>query len=375
VQQNTAKNEFPRRITFDLQAQSLTQITSVRLVYRVGDDPVMTVAAASFTPGFRFDATYQIDLRREYLPPGVTIQYRWQIRDLSNANLTTDGSDLWISDPRFVWRGRRLGAVTLYWHDVDDQFAHVLLDTAAQALTNASTATGLPVTRPVQVLVYGNGSDFKSALGAGVNPWVGGQTFALYGVSLLLTPPNDVVAAQKNVAHEVTHVVIDSTTEDPFGPLPTWLDEGLAMVVSAGDPGPTFRQALQNALRGHHLMSIQSLSGSFPEDTDRATLAYAESNSLVRYFEQRYGREKLTQLIAAFRQGETSDEAFRQGIGRTTRDFQRAWEASLSSTTTPATQPASGSPILKALTAAPNIVFGLLRDLLHLLRTTKGQAA
>jgi hypothetical protein len=378
---SSGRSDFPSRIVFNLQAKSSAQISSVRIAYRVGDDPVTSIARVTVAPAFRIDASYQIDLSREYYPPGVTMHYRWQIEDQSGAQLTTSWTDLRITDPRFFWHERTLGAVTLHWYEGNDQYADTLLSTAARALATASSTMGTASPKPVDIYLYASEQDFRSALVAGSDQWVGGQTYPLYRLTVLLAPPDQLADDQRSVAHEMTHIAIDSTAEDPFGPLPTWLDEGVAMVAE-GPLDPTFQQALASAAASHHLLSIQSISGNFPEDSDQAALAYAESASLVSYFEKQYGPQKLAALIAAFRQGETSDEAFQQTIGMPTREFQQRWEASLQSlgaaaTPTPSTRASAnqqtGSPSLISILLTPvTFVISLLESIARLLRASKG---
>jgi hypothetical protein len=373
-----ARSEFPKQLLFDVQAKSSAQITSVRIAYRVKGDPVLSIARATFSPANRIDVTYPIDLSREYYPPGVTIQYQWRLQDQSGAQMTTDWSKLTVADPRFFWHERTLGPVTLHWYEGGDQYADTLLSTAVSKLTAASKAAGNVSTKPVQIYLYANEQDFRSALGTGTDQWVGGQTYPLYRLIVLLAPPNDITDDQRSIAHEMTHVAIDSTSEDPFGPLPSWLSEGMAMVAE-GTLDPTLQQALDAAVASHHLLSIQSISGNFPESNSGAALAYAESASLVSYFVQHYGQDKLSTLIAAFHQGDTSDEAFQKAIGMSTAEFQRRWEASLQNLSRPASSPPATQPnqqnrpsLISILVAPVVFVLSIVESIVHLLQATKG---
>ncbi|HWR71117.1 MAG TPA: peptidase MA family metallohydrolase, partial [Dehalococcoidia bacterium] len=88
--------------------------------------------------------------------------------------------------------------------------------------------------------------------------------------------------------------------------LPNWLDEGLAMYAE-GPLSDDLDSALKSAGR---LDSVQSLSSSFPADTAGATLAYAESYSLVEYLlENKGGRENMLELLGAIRGGSGYEEA------------------------------------------------------------------
>jgi hypothetical protein len=373
VIQNSATSSFPQGIGFHLVAQNISEITSVRLAYRLGDEPITSVATVSFPPGFRIDLQHTIDLTRHFVPPGVTIHYQWQLQDQTGAELQTDWADVVVVDPRFLWHQRSLGGVTLNWYDGDDQFADAVLGAAARALAAAAqeqSATSVP---PVQVFLYANQNDLRSSLGAGSEQWVGGETLPADHVVMLLASSANLVEAQRSIAHEMAHVALDSG-DNPFGPLPTWLDEGLAMVAE-GDPETTSVQALQAAVQSHHLLSILSISGNLPEATDQAVLAYAESDSIIRYFLQTYGNGKLHTLIGEFRQGATSDEAFQQAIGLSTVQFQQAWESSLAPSASRSAASTGGSPVLRTLSAPIELVAAIIQNVLQLLRVAKGQPA
>ena len=370
VLDNVAQSSFPQQIQFKLGAQSSFQISAVRLVYRVGDDKINYVANATFVPDYKVIATSVIDLPHDYLPPGVTLHFQWQIEDMAGSEASTAWSDFKVTDPRFVWHERTLGNVVLHWYDGDDKFADAVLASAAKAFTTAQGDALAPWLGPVQVYLYSNEQDFRSALGLGAEQWTGGLTYPALHVSMLIAPPDQTEAVQRSVSHELTHAAIDGANTDPFGPLPTWLDEGLAMVAE-GDRDSGFNDALAKGVQDHHLFSVQSLSGNFPSDANDAVLAYAESDSLVRYFIQTYGRDRLAILIAAFHAGNNPDEAFQATIGVNAIDFQRGWQASLDTklVASPAGQTASrpgGAPA-----AISDILATVVRDFLKLLQSNK----
>ena len=112
VTANTARSEFPKQLVFDLKAQSGSPITSVKIAYRVGDDPVTSLANVPVAAADHISTSYHIDLNQEYYPPGVTIHYQWRLTDQSNASLKTAWSNLLVVDPRFQWHEQTLGVVT-----------------------------------------------------------------------------------------------------------------------------------------------------------------------------------------------------------------------------------------------------------------------
>ena len=375
VLQSDARVDFPRSIDFHVVAQSTGQVTEARLAYRVADETIIHLGRADVQPAARIDSHYVVDLQRAYYPPGVTIHYQWRIQDQSSAEVQTVWSDLTLVDPRYRWHQQVRGVIHLHWHDVDDAYANAVLDTAYSTFTSPSQVGSSQNSQPINVFMYGRLADFRGVLGVGSQEWVGGQTFPQYRVVLLLISPTDVAGAQRSIAHEMVHMRLDAVEEGTVAPLPTWLDEGLAMVAE-GNTQPAFQQALDQANRNHHLISIQSLSGSFPETSAEATVAYAESESLVRYFLKTYGQEKLSTLIADFRQGLSADDAFQHSVGVSSRGFQQAWQATLATAPQPATPTSdTSSPLARAIMTPIRAVIGFVTDLLRSLQAPKLKTA
>lgn len=372
IVQNTVQNNFPQSLTFNLQAQSTAPVSTLRLAYRLGDDPVTHIARVPVSPSSRISAQYTLDLQRDYLPPGIQIHYQWIVGNDASPLYTSDWSDLPIIDGRFRWQTKSRGAVTLHWYEGDAAFADAVLDAAVRAYRAASKDAGLATSPPSQVFLYANQDDFRGALSAGSDAWVGGQTFPRYHIVILIARANDLAGAQRSVAHEATHLAIDGGgNENLLAPLPTWLDEGMAMVAE-GDTSPFFQRALDGAVKQGTLFSLQALSGNFPEDSDEATVAYAQSESVVRYLVKTYGRDRLAQLVAAYRRGETPNDAFLHSTGVPIATFEQEWRHSLAAGPGPNGQPA-GRSLIGLVTAPITFAADVIRNLLESLGAPKTQ--
>ena len=107
--------------------------------------------------------------------------------------------------------------------------------------------------------------------------------------------------------------------------LPTWLDEGLAM-YSEGGLSPDFSTRLQNAIDQDRVFTVRSLSSSFPADEESARLAYAQSYSLVSFLlEEHGGKEKMIQLLEAFKTGSGYVEALDTVYGLDIDQLNSQW--------------------------------------------------
>jgi hypothetical protein len=113
-------------------------------------------------------------------------------------------------------------------------------------------------------------------------------------------------------------------TKPPFGGIPQWLHEGLA-VRSQGGMTEAQRIALDEAIRDDTLISLRVLNSPFPDTRDRVSLSYAESNSLVNFIIEAYGPEKLGELIAVFAEGAHYDDGMLEVFGVDMDGMEDLW--------------------------------------------------
>jgi len=347
-----AHNEFPQRVAFDLKVEGDAEITSATFYYHIGDSPVLTYARPEFSPGRQATVEYVIKGQQDYLPPGAEINYYWQVEDAAGHELKTEPAMLVLDDVRFQWKEIAAGKIVLRWYKGDEEFARDLLKAGTEALDKLSTDAGVQVEKPVKILIYGSQQDLLGALEPKAQEWTGGRSFSELGIILIAGDTTDSgrAFARRAVPHELSHVVIHQATENPYGDIPHWLDEGLAMRAE-GTVEPMYSAALQRAIRDHKLISLQSLGSNFPADTSLAALSYAESESVVQFIVDRYGPEKMARLLAVFREGSTYDDATKQALGLSINELDAAWRKSLGVEDTPSVD--TGSAVSGVATYVP----------------------
>jgi hypothetical protein len=125
----------------------------------------------------------------------------------------------------------------------------------------------------------------------------------------------------------VTHQI----TFSPYGAnLPFWLDEGLAMYAE-GEPDAYLESVLQKAIDQNNLISVRSLASPFSAIPEEAYISYAESQSLIRFLIQNYGRDKMLQLLNLFKEGNTYDDALTQVYGFDQDGLDAIWQKYITS--------------------------------------------
>lgn len=346
--------KYRDKIAFTVSAAASAEIEEATLFYRVVGQPVTNSGKAEFQPGNRIEATWEWNLKRDYMPPGTDVEYWWSLKDASGARLKTDKQTFTYMDDRYEWQELSTDEISLYWYNGDKDFGQELFQRAVETLDLLSRDAGIKVKSRAKVFIYGSHDDLMGAIAQGSNEWTGGQAFTEFGIVVIGVSPDNLDWGKRATVHELTHLVVHQATENPYGDLPRWLDEGLAM-KSEGDLELPFLLALEEAIRQDKLISVQSISSNFPADPDMATLAYAESYSLVDFIQKEMGNEKMTRLINIFSEGAGYDDALKEALGVDTNGLEDAWRAQIGAEPRPgakATAPANKPTSEKATPVA-----------------------
>src|SRR3972149_7875110 len=92
--------------------------------------------------------------------------------------------------------------------------------------------TGAELKDPVRLYIYASSADLQGAM---IFPqeWTGGVAFSEYGIVIIGITPDaaGLEWGKGTISHELTHLVVNQVTFNPYNYLPTWLNEGLAMVL------------------------------------------------------------------------------------------------------------------------------------------------
>ena len=324
VEASQHEAHFRDHILFQLVAAGEVEIVEITLFYRVADQPVVNHGSPQFSTGTRVEAEYTWDLTNGALPPGVRVTYWWKMTDRDGRTLETEPQSLVYTDERYEWQTLSSDRLALYWYRGDEDFGQALFDKAVEALDVLSRDAGVTVTQQVKVFVYGSHSDLLGAIAEGAKEWTGGQAFSDMGVVVIGVSPGNLAWGQRAVAHELSHLVVHQMVDTPLGGLPRWLDEGLAMYAE-GEVEPSYQRDLDRAIRQDRLITVRSLSSSFPSDSELAHLSYAQSYSLVEFILEEYGREKMAQLLQVFAEGAYDDDALREVLGLDSNGLDAAW--------------------------------------------------
>jgi hypothetical protein len=335
VTQNEHEHVFGESVTFRLAVTSNSQIEGIRLFYRVSGQTSAHKAVLEFEPDTAIEVEHTEDMRDEtnYQPPMITFTYWWLIEDKAGNRLKTDPISFVYEDTDYTWQVLEDDLVHLYWHDQDQDFGQHFFDMAVEAAAALSDEFGVHSMDPVTIVIYNSHQELMAVLIEASSEWTGAVTFGETGCIAIGLGPMSWM--DQVIPHELTHAVLYMITKPPFGNIPRWLHEGLA-VRSEGGMGAEERIALAEAIKEDTLISLRVLNSSFPDQRDQAILSYAESSSLIDFIIEAYGKEKLGQLIATFAEGAHYDDAMVEIFGVDMDGMEDLWRAHIGA------QPRSG---------------------------------
>jgi len=326
---------FPSQAVFTVETESHVDIVDVRLYYQVDKmnyAEVVSEGWADFTPASKIEANWVWDMRNASLPPGAEVTYWWMIEDADGNRVETSPKIMNFDDDRYTWQSLTStipqgGEMTLFWYKGGDSFARELRDACEEGLARLIQDIGTYPEKPIKIYIYTSTSDLKGAM---IFPqeWTGGVAFTEFSTIAIGISPGDLDWGKKALVHELTHLVVHQVTFSPYGQLPLWLDEGLAM-HNEGELDPVFRSYLEEAILEDELISVRSLCSPFSAYSEKARLSYAQSYSLVEYLLDNYGQDKMLDLLALLKQGSTYDEALTEVYGFDIDGLDARWRATL----------------------------------------------
>jgi hypothetical protein len=330
IDQNDAWVDFPQSVDFHLVVTGAGTIDSVHVEYGVnaltcGD--VTTVAAPDFEPGPKLDVTWRWEVASSgVIPPGAEIWWRWRLV-ADDEEIVTPMETVSFDDAWFVWESLTDRQLEVRWYRGSRPLVQEMLDAGHEALDQLAADTGLYLDEPIVIYLYEEPGDLRASI-PGAPRWAGGIAFPEYNTVMVVVNEECAAYGRLTVRHELGHLVIRRFTFNCLADLPVWLNEGLAMVAE-GEEDTELMTELDAAVAEDRLLTISQIESAFSVHRDRAKLSYAQSYSLVRFLIDTYGQEKMLDLLMAFREGVTPDEAFKQAYGFDTYGLEDAWRAAI----------------------------------------------
>ncbi len=324
-------------VTFNIEVSAPSVLTSARLVVIVAGQDTPYSESPAIMPATQVKLSQTVAVGSLLLPPFADLSYYWEFGDETNRTYRTDTQSLRYEDTSvpWTWVGVSQDGVTVYTNGRDDAVTQAALDVATAAFGQIRRTLGVSQPETITVYVYPELAPLANSLrlhGRRVQDWVAAYALPSQHVALVAAGPGPemLVNLQRDLPHEVTHLVIGAAAGEHHENVPAWFNEGLAL-MSAREPDLALRSALETAVREKALLPVEALCvNSFSSlPPQEAALAYAQSESLMRYITSRYGVAQINALLNAYASGQSCAGAVQQVLGLSLAELQTQWHNGL----------------------------------------------
>jgi len=158
----------------------------------------------------------------------------------------------------------------------------------------------------------------------------------------------------------VAHLILAAALGASYEGIPAWFNEGLAL-MTAPEPDPTLESTLAVATREGRTFPLEALcpstfGGLSPQE---AALAYAQSESVMRYMVNRFGTSQVRTLLAAYASGLSCGDGVEQALGISLTELETQWHNDLARAVT-RTPRESSSLLLWLIVWGVSVILALL---------------
>ena len=320
----TVNYQFGERLSISAEIDANRSIDQVYLFLQAGS------AATQIQPvqmNILGRVHFTQDLSQYSLRPFSRIDYWFRVSLTGGEEVTSPVFSFDYVDNRFDWEILEDDAFVAHWQEGGLEFGQAIINTARAGLERAIEILPAEAPTPLHVYVYHSVTQLQSALQLTGIPWAAGHASPDLGVILVSVPPgpDQQMELERQVPHEIMHLLQYRMAGGAYSRLPFWFAEGLASLVELY-PNPDYQRVLDRAVDGETLIPIESLCTGRPNEASNAFQAYAQSASFVRYLHQNFGTIKLIALVEHYKNGLGCAEGVRAAYAISLADLERDWQ-------------------------------------------------
>lgn len=260
------------------------------------------------------------------LRPFTQIAYRYQVNLADGKSVTSDEFFFRYDDDRFEWQKLESLQFRIFWYGREPVFGQDVLNIAQTGMKNARGILDVQPPAPINLYVYLTSRDLQTALSMDNQPWIAGHASPDLDQVMISIPagPEQNLELERQIPHELMHILQYQLVGDALAKQPVWLLEGLASIAELY-PNPEYQYVLTEAAK-HDLLPFRDLCTSFPREASSAYLAYAQSESFTRFLYQKFGSSGLLALITRYQDGMGCDEGMNAAFGSGLGQLEYSWK-------------------------------------------------
>lgn len=317
---------FGEKITFQASVLSEIPIGQAMVLMQTGDQQHVEIGTATTTETGSLVLVY--DLSQHPLQAFSKVTYWFDLVLQDGTKYQSDHFSFDYVDNRYNWEELDVETFRVHWYEGDISFAQEVINVAQAGLLRAQDFLPILSNQKIDIYVYDNAGRLQDTLLVSGQDWAAGHAALELGMILVSLPPGPEqhLEMERQVPHELMHLLLYQYTERGYKNLPVWLVEGLASINELY-PNPEYQILLDNASEDGNLLKIDSLCQVFPREAAGVSLAYAESASFTGYLYQEFGSAGLENLVKQYANGVNCERGSELAIGDTLSQLEINWRA------------------------------------------------
>jgi hypothetical protein len=314
---------FGGPITFQARLDLDQAVQDAYVTFKSLGDSRTLVGPAAYTDGY---LEYIFDQAEQPLRAFGRVDYWFTVTLLDGSQITGDVNQFIYEDNRFAWRMLSSPPFHVHWYEGDLDFAQAVLGVAHEGLKRAGTIIPLPVPEEIHIYVYASSEELQATRRLSRRDGVAGHAEVDLGVMVVSLPniPERRLETERQVPHELMHILLYQAIGAGYENIPTWLNEGLASIAELY-PTPDYQIVLESAIARNNLIPISDLCRSFPPEMSGFILSYAESAYFTRYLYRTYGSIQLESMLAGYANGLDCERGFEAAYGTSLSAAEAQW--------------------------------------------------
>lgn len=321
-----AKPDFGESVTFRVRVEPVSDVQELLVFITPQGQPTVWQKFDLEKATSQGQLILDVDARQLSLYPFSKVTYRYEATLKNGSKVKSDNESFQYNDTRFEWQTLESGIFEIYWYGNDSTIGQMIADIAKEGLEASQAILSVTPPAPLRIYAYTSSRDLQSALQMTSQPWVAGHTTPELSMVLISVPtgPEKKLELQRQVPHEIMHILQYQVMGGNFSRQPVWLLEGMASLVEIY-PNPEYRTVLESSAQANSLIPFSSLCSTFPRDASGAFQAYAQSESFARFLYANYGSSGLRDLIDQYENGLGCEEGFAAAVGVPLNQAEYRW--------------------------------------------------
>lgn len=229
---------------------------------------------------------------------------------------------------QFDWTILTTEHFDVYYYGGSADVADAVALMVEQAYEDYRRVLGHDLTTVIPVIVYASHNDFQQTNVSltHVGESVGGFT-ELFKNRVVVPFTGSYADLRHVVYHELVHVFMFDVVygglirsvirQASMNPVPLWFTEGLAEYVSQGWD-PEAEMILRDLTVADRVVPLQYLYGGY--------LVYKEGQSVMTFIADRYGRNKIAEIVKSLSKTQNLERSLSEAVGLTTTELHEEWE-------------------------------------------------